>query len=187
MTLIATIRNHVPSDDQEAQARESFLQFLTTFPEGRWAVRQNLIGHLTASAWVVNPDRSKVVFAFHDLYQSWAWLGGHADGDTDLLRVAQKEAKEESSLDTTPVSSLPFYLAVDPVQAHVKRGMFVPAHLHFNAVYLMEADESAALAPLPGENSAVAWMPNSLLLDSVSEEHIKPDYAAIMKKVAKFR
>ena len=47
--------------------------------------RDNAAAHLTVSAWVVSPDRSQVLMAYHKLYDSWAWLGGHADGDRDLL------------------------------------------------------------------------------------------------------
>ena len=60
--------------------------------------RENSLCHMTASAWISSPDRTKVLMAYHNIYDSWSWLGGHADGDTDLLRVALKEAEEESGL-----------------------------------------------------------------------------------------
>lgn len=60
--------------------------------------RENLTAHFTASAWTVNPDRTKVLMAYHNIYRSWAWLGGHADGDSDLLAVALREVQEELSL-----------------------------------------------------------------------------------------
>mgnify|MGYP002237558723 CR=1 FL=1 len=53
---------------------------------------------MTASAWVVNKDRSKVLMIYHNIYNSWSWLGGHADGETDLLAVAIREVREEAAL-----------------------------------------------------------------------------------------
>lgn len=53
---------------------------------------------MTASAWVVNKDRSKVLMIYHNIYNSWSWLGGHADGETDLLAVAIREVREEAGI-----------------------------------------------------------------------------------------
>ena len=50
------------------------------------------------SAWIVNLDRTKVLMAYHNIYQSWAWLGGHADGNPDVRQVIRKEIEEESGL-----------------------------------------------------------------------------------------
>ena len=57
--------------------------------------RDNPVAHLTASSWVVSPDRKQVLLIYHNLYRSWAWMGGHADGDRDLCRVALRETREE--------------------------------------------------------------------------------------------
>lgn len=98
---------------EEEAERRSILQFLQKFDENDWAVRDNLLGHLTSSAWVVNPERTKVLFAFHNIYRSWAWLGGHADGDLDLMRVAQKEAREETGIvSLRPLLGSPIDLSV---------------------------------------------------------------------------
>ena len=60
--------------------------------------RQDPTAHLTASAWVVNSGWSRVLMAYHNLYGSWSWLGGHADGERDLLSAALREVREESGL-----------------------------------------------------------------------------------------
>ena len=60
--------------------------------------RKNDIGHFTASCWIVNKEKTKVLMVYHNIYDSWSWTGGHADGDEDLLRVSLKEAKEETGL-----------------------------------------------------------------------------------------
>lgn len=58
--------------------------------------RENTVAHMTASAWVVNRERTRVLMVYHNIYNSWSWLGGHADGETDLLSVAIREVKEEA-------------------------------------------------------------------------------------------
>ena len=65
---------------------------------------------MTASAWVVNRERTKVLMVYHNIYNSWSWLGGHADGETDLLSVAVREVKEEAGISNVrPVSEEIFF------------------------------------------------------------------------------
>ena len=95
--------------------------------------RDNTVAHMTASAWVVNKDRSRVLMAYHNIYDSWSWLGGHADGETDLLAVAIREVKEEAGISgLRPVSEGIFSLESLTVDGHVKRGKYVSSHLHLN-------------------------------------------------------
>ncbi|MFR3922655.1 MAG: NUDIX hydrolase [Dysosmobacter welbionis] len=102
--------------------------------------RDNAAGHLTASAWVVSPDRTQVLMAYHNLYDSWSWLGGHADGDRDLLAVSMREVREESGLTAVrPVSPHIYSLEILTVDGHEKRGAYVSSHLHLNVTYLLEA------------------------------------------------
>jgi len=120
--------------------------------------RSNLSAHLTASAWVTSPDRRQVLLAHHNLYNSWAWLGGHADGERNLLAVAMREVREESGLqDVRPVSEELFSLEILAVNGHEKKGIYVPSHLHLNVTFLLEADPAAPLHSKADENSCVAW------------------------------
>lgn len=145
-----------PCNEQEAKDRDLILHCLQT--EDHVFERQNLLVHMTASAWVTNPSRTKVLMAFHNLYQSWAWLGGHADGETDLLSVALREVREESGLrHVRPVTEDIFSLEALPVFGHEKRGVYVPCHTHLNLTYLLEADEAETLTAKPDENSGVKW------------------------------
>lgn len=155
--LISQVQNYVPVNEQEQTDKAILLCWLQN--GGDISVRENLVGHLTASAWVVSPDRRKVLVAFHKLYGSWAWLGGHADGDWNLCRVAEKEAREESGIKTLrPVSPEPISLEILPVTGHEKKGKYVPCHLHLNLTYLFEADPDQSLQCKPDENSGVAWV-----------------------------
>jgi len=156
MDLIAALEAYRPWNTQEAQDREMLLHRLQS-GEALYG-RENLSAHLTVSAWVVSPDRSQVLMAHHNLYNSWAWLGGHADGETDLLAVALREAREESGLTKLrPVSEDIFSLEILAVSGHEKHGQYVPSHLHLNVTFLLEADPAEPLSCRPEENSQVAW------------------------------
>lgn len=153
--LRAALLRYQPWNEQERQDRCELLRQLRT---GRDITRRTCRdAHLTASAWVVSPDRRYVLMAHHDLYNTWAWLGGHADGSWDLLAVALREVQEESGLTARPVDPSPYSLEILTVDGHEKRGVYVPSHLHLNLTYLLEADPAAPLRTCPGENSAVAW------------------------------
>ena len=109
--------------------------------------------------------------AYHKLNHSSAWLGGHADGDYDLLRVAEKEAREESGITgLIPLSREPISLEILTVSGHEKRGAYVPCHLHLNLTYLFQADPAVPLRTKPDENSGVAWIP----LEEISEKSTEP-------------
>ena len=94
--MIEAIRNYIPYNEQEAADKEVILDLLERYDN--LYERENLTAHMTASAWVTDPSRTKILMAYHRIYSSWAWLGGHADGCGDLLSVALKEANEETSL-----------------------------------------------------------------------------------------
>lgn len=148
---------YVPCNEQEAQDKAILLSWLESGAD--ILTRNNPVAHLTASAWVVSPDRSHVLMAYHNLYDSWAWLGGHADGERDLLAVAMREAQEESGISNVrPVSGEIISIETLCVEGHEKRGKYVPCHLHLNVTYLLEADPAEAISAKPDENSAVAWI-----------------------------
>ena len=166
--LKAQIRRYIPVNEQEETDKKTLLALLD-HPEDI-SVRENLTMHLTASAWVVSPDRKLVLMAYHKLYDSWAWLGGHADGDWDLFRVAEKEAREESGIETLSlVSAEPISLEILTVNGHEKKGKYVPCHLHLNLTYLFVAELEQALRCKPDENSGVAWLDMDELAEKSSE------------------
>lgn len=156
MDILTQLQRYRPKNEQEAADLAEMLRRLK-LGEDVFS-RSNLSAHFTASAWVVSPDRRQVLMAYHDLYDSWAWLGGHADGDKDLLSVALREVQEESGLhELRPVSEDIYSVEILAVSGHRKQGRYVPSHLHLNVTYLLEADPASPLRSRPGENSAVAW------------------------------
>ena len=95
---------------------------------------------------------------YHNIYDSWSWIGGHADGEEDLCAVAMRELQEETGVkNASLVSKEIFSLETLTVDGHIKRGTYVPSHLHFNVTYLAEADEKEELTINREENQAVKW------------------------------
>ena len=140
---------------------------------------------MTSSAWVVNHEKNKVLMAYHRIYDSWAWLGGHCDGNRDCLAVAMKEVKEEAGVKTVrPVSDEIFSLEVLSVDSHYKRGNYVPTHLHLNVTYLLEADENEKLQVKEDENSNVAWFGLGEAVEKSNEKWFRENiYTKLNKKL----
>ena len=156
MGIYEQIKAYRPWNEQERQDQVLILDFLRKNPDAFY--RTNLLAHMTASAWVVNPQRSKVLMVYHRLYDSWSWAGGHADGEEDLLAVALREVREETGVQRLrPVTEEIYSLEVLTVDGHEKHGRYVPSHLHLNVTYLLEAEEDQPLRVCEAENSGVAW------------------------------
>lgn len=156
MGIYQQIKAYRPWNEQERQDQAVILAFLDKNPDAFY--RTNLLAHMTASAWVVNPQRSKVLMVYHRLYDSWSWAGGHADGEEDLLAVALREVREETGVQCLrPVTEEIYSLEVLTVDGHEKHGRYVPSHLHLNVTYLLEAEEDQPLRVCEAENSGVAW------------------------------
>ena len=156
MNLRNTIEQYVPYNEQEINDRRMMLRYLDLFPDA--LLRTNETAHFSASAWVVNPARDRALMIWHNIYRSWSWTGGHADGESDLLSVALREVAEETgAADARPISEGVFSLEILPVNAHFKRGKYVVPHLHLNLTYLLEADDRQPLRVKADENSGVRW------------------------------
>ena len=165
---IEDIEKYVPFNEQEERDKALIMGCLERFDD--IFMRENAPAHMTASAWVVNPAHDKALMAYHNIYNSWSWLGGHADGERDLLKVALREVSEESGVTRVrPVSNDIFSLEVLTVDGHVKRGKYVSSHLHLNVTYLIEADDHQMLRIKADENSGVQWFTLQGAVDASSE------------------
>ena len=183
--LIKSIREFTTDNIQEMVDKEAMLELLKTDGQKAFS-RNNTAVHMTASAIVINKYQTKVLFAFHLLYQSYAWLGGHADGEVDLYLVALKEAMEESGLkNLTPYSKNIVSLEMLPVDAHFKHGVYCQSHLHANLTYVFIGDESEKLTIKRDENSSLKWLPFDKIDEFVSEKRMLPIYKKIFARIAK--
>ena len=181
--LISKIKKYQPFNEQEEMDKALILNWIET-QENAFS-KENTVAHMTASAWVVNKERSKVLMVYHNIYNSWSWLGGHADGETDLLAVAVREVKEEAGItNVRPVSDEIFSLESLTVDGHVKKGRYVSSHLHLNVTYLLEADSEEAVSVKVDENSGVAWLtPGEALKKSTEPWFVEHVYGKLVEKM----
>lgn len=184
MRLIQQLESYQPFNAQEEADRREIQAFVQTHSDA--FLRSNRIAHMTASAWVTNAQRNRILMAYHNLYNSWSWLGGHADGETDLLAVAMREVREESGVSAvTPITDALFSVETLVVEGHEKRGRYVPCHLHMNVTYLLQADDGEALLSKPDENSAVKWFtPEEAVAASTEPWFRERIYAKLNQKLA---
>lgn len=181
--LKENLEKYVPYNEQEEVDKEVMLSYINNFDNV--LTRENQYGHFTSSAFVLNKERTKILMAYHKIYDSWAWVGGHSDGDSDLLHVAMKEAKEETGIkNVTPISENIYSLEIITVNGHEKRGKYVASHVHLNVTYLLEADESEEIHIKEDENSGVKWIPIDKILEASSEQWVRDRiYAKIINKM----
>ena len=179
--LTKLLENFNPQGAQEI----SDLKIFKEFAQNPRNLTRESLAHFTASAFVLNKRHDKALAIFHKIYQSWGWMGGHADGDSDLLAVALKEVREESGLiNLVPVSTKPISIEDIPVFGHVHRTHgYVSAHLHLNVTFLLEADENEALHKNEEETGGVAWIPLMDFVDKSSEEEMKIIYQKIISRI----
>ena len=188
MGLAEELASYEPYNEQEARDCALIVRYLRE-AEADPQMAERLWGrgdpaHMTASAWVVSPDRSKVLMAYHNIYQSWSWLGGHADGQRDLRAVALREVCEESGLASARLAD-PGILSVEVlcVDGHEKRGAYVSSHLHLNITFLVEADPDEVPRVKPDENSRIGWMtPSEALAASTEPWFVERIYRKLVAK-----
>ncbi len=182
LKLKEQIEKYIPYNEQEASDKELMLEYIDKFEDV--LTRKNKMCHFTASNWIVNKDRTKVLVIYHNIYKSWAWTGGHADGDSDLLHVAIKEAEEETGLNNLKLLSDGIYgLQILTVDSHIKRGKFVSSHLHLDCCFLLEANEEEKLRIKEDENSGVKWVEIDKVTKLTNEEKMKPIYTKLNSKL----
>lgn len=181
--LKESLEEFKPFNEQEEVDRRIMLNYINDFNDV--LTRQNEYGHFTSSAFVLNKERTKILMIYHKIYNSWAWVGGHSDGDNDLLYVAMKEAKEETGIkNVAPIFKDIYSIELVNVNGHEKRGKYVGSHMHLNVTYLLEADENEEVHIKEDENSGVQWVPVNEVLNVTSEVWIRDRvYAKILKKM----
>jgi len=150
--------------------------------------RDNKVAHVSSSGFILNKRMDKALMVYHKIYRSWSWTGGHADGESDLLKVALEEAKEETGIENVkPLTEKIVTLDVLPVPSHFKHGKFVSAHLHLSIAYVLIADDTDRLMVKEDENSGVKWMKIKDIEKEVNELDMKLVYNKLINRAKKIR
>lgn len=184
-SLKENLEEFEPYNEQEEVDKKIILDYINNFDDT--LTRQNKYGHFTSSAFVLNKERTKILMVYHKIYNSWAWPGGHSDGDSNLLNVAMKEAKEETGIkNVIPIFKNIYSIEIISVNGHEKSEKYISSHVHLNVTYLLEADENEKIHIKEDENSGVKWVPIDNVLDLTSETWVRDRvYAKIIEKMKK--
>lgn len=182
MDLKEQIERYLPQNEQEEHDKSLMLEFIKKFDDV--LTRKNRMGHFTASSWITNKERTKVLMIYHNIYDSWAWTGGHCDGDANLLHVALKEAEEETGLKNLKVLDPNIAsLEIVTVDGHVKRGEYVSSHVHLNCTFLLEGNEDEMLRIKADENSGVKWVELDESVKITNEPKMKDIYKKLNNRI----
>jgi len=170
--LLDSLAAYVPSTPREARSRDRIESFVHEHAD--CFERSLVVGHVTGSAWVVCPQRRRVLLTHHRKLDLWLQLGGHCDGDADVAGVAHREALEESGLsDVRALTDGIFDVDVHLIPARPGE----PEHFHHDVRFLFEADPAAPLV-LSAESKALAWVDIAAVGDLSIDE-------SVMRMVAK--
>ena len=181
MLLKEKIEKYTPYDEQEEKDKEQMLKFINDNEDV--LTRNNIYGHFSSSAFVVNNEKNKMVVVYHNIYDGWIYPGGHADGEDDLLSVAVREVEEETGLKVKILDKDIFSIQSLPVMGHFKRGKYVSAHTHYDVAYLLEADESIPLVYREDESKGVKWIPFEEADNDTMCDFIRPIHKKLVKKL----
>jgi ADP-ribose pyrophosphatase YjhB (NUDIX family) len=150
--ILVLLRKYHPADELERQMTTAAIDFIQCHPD--CFERSLLKGHITGSAWIVNPERTHTLLIHHVKLNKWLQPGGHCDGDPDVLNVAMKEASEETGLDIEPVSREIF----DIDNHSIPQKGDLPEHWHYDIRFLMEAKKEEEILPNNHETLSVRWI-----------------------------
>ncbi len=124
-------------------------------------------GHVTASTWILSPDRRSCLLTLHRKLGKWLQLGGHVDGEPEVWRAALREAQEESGMTRFQVAPLPLDLDVHSIPAHGDD----PEHLHLDVRFLLITEPDQSLSQ-SSESLDLRWFPVDQLRSVTTEESV---------------
>jgi 8-oxo-dGTP pyrophosphatase MutT (NUDIX family) len=171
--LLDQLQNYLPFDEHETQMVERLRHFLKSADpqnpfERALAGKAPELGHVTGSAWIVNPAHTKCLLLHHAKLGKWVQPGGHCDGEADVLNVARREAREETGLVVTALQEGIFDVDIHEIPEYWN----TPAHLHFDVRYLFAADPEQEIVS-NHESRAVRWLSPSKACELSGEESIR--------------
>jgi 8-oxo-dGTP pyrophosphatase MutT (NUDIX family) len=165
-SLLDELRNYVPADAREAAMRDRLVAFVGAHPDA--FDRTLAIGHVTASAWIVDASRTRALLLHHRKLGKWLQPGGHVDGDPDVRAAALREAREECGLASLRFVATAIYdLDVHLIPARAGE----PAHEHFDIRFALEADPDEPPV-VSAESMELAWIPFAELAAYGADESV---------------
>lgn len=185
MDFLKDIEAYIPYNEQEKADKELILKALKE--NTNLFTRENPFMHFTSSSYIVNTNRDKVLMIYHKIYDSWSWVGGHNDGDTDFLNVAKKETLEETGVSNAQVHKKILSIDILPVKGHFKKDKYVSSHLHLNIAYLFEAHENTTLIVNEEETKGVKWLPINELSKYCNEKDFVKLYVKFNERLKDFK
>ncbi|MEK6676417.1 MAG: NUDIX hydrolase [Planctomycetota bacterium] len=151
-SLLQLLEVYVPEDDTDRAQRDRIVGFVRENPD--CFERTLPIGHITGAAWLLDRSRSRVLLTHHRKLGRWLQLGGHADGDPNVLEVALREAREESGIgDIRPLSTAIFDVDVHPIPARDSE----PQHFHYDIRFLLGVTDTEEFE-VSEESHDLAWV-----------------------------
>lgn len=169
------LKHYSPKCEQEKEALKRIDLLENNF--NNLLYRENDYAHYTSSAFIINKDRTKVLFINHKLYDAWGWVGGHMDGEDDFRAIALKEVQEETGLKNLEfLSEEVASVDILPVVGHLKNNKWVSPHIHLSVSFVLIADENEKLVENEDETKGIQWFEISELDKVVKEEHMLPIY-----------
>jgi 8-oxo-dGTP pyrophosphatase MutT (NUDIX family) len=152
--VLSLLRAHAQRSLEPVEAQQTLDTIRFVEAHADCLLRSCTPGHLTGSAWIVSPDRRVTLLTHHHKLDKWLQLGGHADGDMDLLAVAMREAFEESGL--TELRAI--QTGVFDVDRHwIPERKGEPGHYHYDLRFLIEANPAEPLR-ITSESKDLAWV-----------------------------
>ena len=124
-----------------------------------------------------------MVVVYHIINDGWIYPGGHADGENDLLSVAVREVEEETGLKAKVLDDSIYSIQSAPVKDHIKHGKYVAAHLHFDVIYIMEADDKIPLVYRDDESKGVKWISFDEADNNEICDFVRPVHRKLIKKL----
>ena len=179
------INAYIPYNAQQMKNKEEILKMLDE--NDRILYRDSLDIHFCSSGFIMDETLEYCLMVYHNIYKSFAWTGGHNDGEDDMLKVAIREAQEETGITKILKVSKLLRLDILPVVAHIKNGKPIKEHYHINGTYLLIADRNEAIRIKPDENSDVKWLRVEELDDSIQEKDMLILYKEIIAQAHQMR
>lgn len=156
IALIEMLKSYFPKDQEELKFKSEIINFINL--NSKCFERSLDIGHITASSWLLNKGHTKALLLHHNKLNRWLQLGGHCDGNPDVLAVSIKEAQEESGiLGIAPISNNIFDIDIHLIPETAKE----KSHYHYDIRFLLNVTSDEEIIK-NNESKELRWIGKNL-------------------------